>query len=72
MRYTHHLWCVNEGGGGTCVGSVLGEPVCLPNDGHGFCIGKQEMSLHAQYFEYVVRPSKGSEADFRLTLELYF
>lgn len=34
--------------------------------------GKQELSVHLQAFKYIVRPSKGSEADVRLTLEWYF
>jgi len=34
--------------------------------------GKQEFSLHLQAFKNVVRPSKGSEGDVRLTLEWYF
>jgi hypothetical protein len=52
-----------------------GEALSLPIGGgvqRNFSIGKQEMSLHAQYFEYVERPSKGSEADLRFTLEFYF
>ncbi len=51
------------------------EALSLPIGGgvqRNFSIGKQEMSLHAQYFEYVERPSKGSEADLRFTLEFYF
>ena len=34
--------------------------------------GSQELALHLQSFYYVERPSKGSEADVRLTLEFYF
>lgn len=37
-----------------------------------FKIGSQDGSLHLQYFNYVVRPSKGSEEEVRLTLEWYF
>jgi hypothetical protein len=51
------------------------EALSLPIGGglqYNFSIGSQEMSFHAQYFNYVVRPSKGSEADLRFTLEFYF
>ena len=51
------------------------EALSLPVGGgvqRNFSVGKQEMSLHAQYFEYVERASKGSEADLRFTLEFYF
>lgn len=51
------------------------EALSLPLGGgieRSFSLGSQKMALHLQYFNYVVRPSKGSEADLRLTLELYF
>ena len=51
------------------------EALSLPVGGgvqRNFKVRSQEMSLHLQYFDYVVRPPKGSEADVRLTFEMYF
>jgi len=51
------------------------EALSLPVGGgvqRNFRIGSQDGSLHLQYFNYVVRPSKGSEEEVRLTLEWYF
>ena len=58
-----------------CWNKPSGERLALPVGGglqRNFTIGKQRMSLHAQYFHYVERPTKGSEADARLTLEMYW
>jgi hypothetical protein len=51
------------------------EALSLPVGGgfqRNFSIGSQDGSLHLQYFNYVVRPSKGSEQEVRMTLEWYF
>lgn len=51
------------------------EALSLPLGGgvqRNFALGSQEFSFHAQYFEYVARSKKGSEADLRFTLEFYF
>ena len=39
---------------------------------HTFRIGSREMAASAQFFKYVVRPSKGSQYDLRFLLEVPF
>ena len=53
----------------------VGDKVYLPLGGglqFDFGVGRQEAAVSLQFFKYVIRPSKGSEDDLRLMVELDF